>query len=115
MKLLLALLLLQPLWAIDLKKIKYQKWNHLEVVWIEDNSVPTFSVQVYFADGALSDAPGRAGETDYTFSGLLWGSNRFTQKEISDNLEYFGVRHNVQVLHEYSTFSYHAGAAQVGL
>ena len=107
MKLLLALLLSQPLWAIDLKKIKYQQWNHLDVVWIEDNSVPTFSVQVYFADGALSDAPGRAGETDYTFSGLLWGSNRFTQKEISDNLEYFGVQHNIQVFHEYSTFSYH--------
>ena len=90
-----------------LENIGKKKWGNLDVVWIEDNSVPTFSMQVYFSDGALSDRIGIDGETDYMFTGLFWGTNRFNQKEISDNLDYFGVRYSFQVYHEYSTFSVH--------
>ena len=68
--------------------------------------MPTFSAQIYFADGALGDGNARKGEMDYMFTGLFWGTNRFNQKEISNNLEYFGVKHNFQVFHEYSTLSF---------
>ena len=93
-------------WATGLKNIEEESWGELDVVWIEDNSVPTFSVQVYFADGALSDTGSRRGETDYMFTGLFWGTNRFAQGEINSHLEYFGGKHSFQVLHEYSTFSF---------
>ena len=82
------------------------RWGNMDIVWIEDNSVPTFSAQIYFSDGALSDAPGRQGETDFMFTGLFWGTNRFNQKEIGDNFEYFGTKHSFRVLHEYSMFSF---------
>lgn len=91
-------------YSASLEKVRKKKWGHLDVVWIEDDRVPTFSVQVYFADGALSDHKGKEGETESMFTGLFWGTNRFNQKEIGDNLEYFGVRHGFQVFHEYSTF-----------
>ncbi|MCY4645023.1 MAG: insulinase family protein [Bacteriovoracales bacterium] len=92
---------------MSLKKIVKEKWGTLDVVWIEDNEVPTYSVQIYFADGALSDPRDRYGEMDYMLTGLFWGTNRFTQKEISDNLEYFGGNHSFHVFHEYSTLSYY--------
>ena len=98
--------MMPPLWAISFQNIKKEKWDHLDVVWIEDYRVPTFSIQIYFADGALSDSQGMAGETDYMFTGLFWGTNRFEQKEINNNLEYFGSKHNFQVFHEYSSLSF---------
>ena len=81
-------------------------WNGIEVSWIEDDSVPTYSVQVYFSDGALSDARSKGGETSLMFSSLSAGTNRFTQKEIKDNLEYYGISYGSTVFHEYSTFSF---------
>ena len=92
--------------AISRDGIKEQKWENLHVMWIEDRSTPTFSVQIYFGDGALSDARGKEGETDYALRGLFWGTDRFSQKEIDNNLEYFGSTYDFQVFHEYSTLSF---------
>lgn len=82
------------------------KWGDLEVVWLEDNTYPTFSVQIYFSDGALSDQRDKEGETSLMFDNLTSGTNRFTQKEIKDNLEFYGISYGSSTFHEYSTFSF---------
>ncbi len=92
------------------KNIKKFDWNGLEVTWLQDERLPLYHILIYFADGALSD--GGAGEksnakavTNAMFSLLDAGTRRFTQKEISENLEYFGVDYGANVTHEYSTYS----------
>ncbi|MCR9204297.1 MAG: hypothetical protein NXH75_06960, partial [Halobacteriovoraceae bacterium] len=60
MKLNVAMLLISLCWsslgAVDpLKKVTKLKWEDLEVVYLEDDRFPTYSLIVYFADGALKD------------------------------------------------------------
>ncbi len=89
-----------------LEKIHKLNWNGMEVVWLEDDRFPTFSASIYFADGALSDSSSLLGETEAMFSLLSAGTNRYGQKEIADNLEFFWANYGGQVLHEYSTYSF---------
>ncbi|MFT6070576.1 MAG: zinc protease [Bacteriovoracaceae bacterium] len=86
-------------------KIKKLKWNDLEVVWIEDERFPTYVMSVYFADGALSDAANEKGVTNAMFGMLDAGTRRYSQKDISDNLEFYGASYSGNVTHEYSTYS----------
>ncbi len=87
--------------AIESKKFM---WENIEVTWVEDNKLPLYNITIYFADGALSDRS-RKGETDLMFSLLSTGTNRFSLKEIADNLEFYGVSTGANVVHEYSTYS----------
>jgi zinc protease len=105
MKLLLVTLLTFNIFAadVDLKVEKFD-WNGIEVTWLEDNTLPTYDVIFYFADGALSDGS-RKGETDMMFQLLRNGTNRFSRGEISDNLEFFGTDLGANVIHEYSTYN----------
>ena len=77
------------------------KWGDLEVTFVEDNKLPLYSVQFYFADGAASDDLRYAGETAMTFDLLKSGTRSFNQKEINDNLEYYGSSLSFDVTHEY--------------
>jgi zinc protease len=109
MKILLSLLILvgfnQSAQAYERSNIKKLNWENLEVVWLKDERFPTYSLSIYFADGALSDSSSRIGETNMMFGELFSGTNRYGQKEISDNLEYYGVSFDTDVTHEYSSFS----------
>lgn len=104
---LLATLFSLPLFAAKYgaDKIKKMKWGDLEVVWIQDERFPTYFVDVYFADGALSDASNEKGMTEAMFGMLTAGTRRYSQKDISDNLEFFGAGHGANVTHEYSNYS----------
>lgn len=86
-------------------KIKKLKWGDLDVVWIQDDRFPTYGISVYFADGSLSDAPNEKGITSAMFSMLPSGTRRYSQKDISDNLEFYGAGYSGSVTHEYSTYS----------
>jgi zinc protease len=86
-------------------KIKKFKWKDLEVVWIEDERFPTYVMSVYFADGALSDSSNEKGVTNAMFGMLNAGTRRYSQKDISDNLEFYGASYSGSVTHEYSTYS----------
>ncbi|MCO4793119.1 MAG: insulinase family protein [Bacteriovoracaceae bacterium] len=86
-------------------RIKKFEWDGIEVVWLEDNRYPTYDVMVYFGDGALSDAPRAQGETSAMFGMMASGTRRFSQKDISENLEFFGATHGPYVTHEYSIYS----------
>lgn len=76
-------------------------WGNLDVTFVEDERLPLYSVQFYFADGAVSEPASRAGETKMTFDLLTSGTRRFNQKEISDNLEFYGAGFGFDVTHEY--------------
>ena len=84
-------------------RIKKMSWDGLDVVWLQDERFPTYSIQIYFADGALGDGK-NGGLANATFDLLSMGTRRFNQKQISDNLEYFGVSHGAEVSHESSTY-----------
>lgn len=81
-------------------------WGNIPVVWVEDESIPTFNVTIYFGDGSLSDPSGMAGLTSVTFDQLFSGTNRYTQNEISDHLDYFGASFGVSSNFEYSTIGF---------
>ncbi len=91
--------------AFDLSNIKKLKWNDLEVIWLVDERYPTYVVSFYFADGSLSDSKNKF-ETVAMFNLLTSGTTLYSQKDISDNLEFYGVSPSINVSHEYSTYSY---------
>lgn len=88
--------------AMDTDVEKFN-WNGIEVVWLKDNRYPTYNINIYFADGALSDKSHK-GETRYMFSLIDAGTRRFSQKDIAENLDFYGVSYGGDVNHEYSTF-----------
>jgi zinc protease len=85
--------------------IEKLNWNGVEVVWLKSDSLPTYSMTVYFNDGALTDSTKREGETELMFDMLTMGTDRYSQAQIADNLEYFGTSYSSSVTHEYSQFS----------
>ena len=85
----------------DLKKFT---WNGIEVVWMDEPSLPSYDVVIYFAEGALGDREGKTGETHLALSLMGAGTRRYKREEIADNLEYFGSDYRANVLHEYSTY-----------
>lgn len=85
--------------------IKRLNWNGIDVVYIEDNRFPTYDLTIYFADGALSDSPESMGLTQHSFNLLDSGTEKLSQKEILDQLEFYGTEFAADVTHEYSTVS----------
>ncbi|MCY4523887.1 MAG: pitrilysin family protein, partial [Halobacteriovoraceae bacterium] len=92
-----------PAFSIE-QKVEKMRWNDLEVVWIQDERFPVYDIVFYFSEGSLGDHPKRKGESKMMFSLLTAGTRRFNHKEISDNLEFFGVSQGVNITHEYSSF-----------
>jgi len=85
-------------------RIKKFDWNGIEVTYLEDNRLPIYQVMFHFGDGSLSDHPKRRGETSMMFSLIDSGTRRYSQKDISDNLEYFGTSWGAFVTHESTIF-----------
>lgn len=86
--------------------IKKLNWDGLEVVWLKDDRYPVYNMAFYFADGALGDHSKRKGETAAALNLLTSGTRRYKQKDINENLEFFGVDHGSHVTHEFSTYSF---------
>jgi len=104
-KIFLSLLLTISIQANDIAdKIHKMMWDDIEVTWLEDDRFPTYDVIFYFADGSLSDGS-RKGETNTMFNLLETGTNRFSLKEIADNLDFYGVSVGGKSVHEYSTYT----------
>ncbi|MBT3586693.1 MAG: insulinase family protein [Halobacteriovoraceae bacterium] len=80
-------------------------WNGLEVVWLQDERFPTYNMQIYFGDGALSDPKGKKGLSSAVMSLLDAGTRRYDQKAIAENLEFFGAQYGGDSNHEYSSFT----------
>jgi zinc protease len=85
--------------------LKRLKWNDIEVVWLEDDTFPTYNFTVYFHAGALTDSKKKQGETQFMFSELTSGTTRYAKKEILEALEFYGASYGSNVTHEYATYS----------
>ncbi|GEM_PF-444199 len=102
----MVMLLSGKLYAAQMKdRVATFNWNGIDVVWVQDEQFPVFNLGVYFADGALSDHKQKSGETAQMFENLTSGTNRYTQEQITDTLDYFGASLDLDVTHEYSVFS----------
>lgn len=80
-------------------------WNGIDVVWLEDSKLPTYDISIYFGEGAIGDAKGLEGATEITLNQLTSGSKKFSQKEIIEQLEFYGVSYGSSVTHEFADFS----------
>ncbi|MBC7711695.1 MAG: insulinase family protein [Rhizobacter sp.] len=85
--------------------IKRLNWNGIEVVYIEDNRFPTYDMTVYFADGALSEKKGENGLTIHSFNLMDSGTDKLSQQEILDQMEFLGTDFNADVTHEFTTMT----------
>lgn len=85
-------------------RVEELKWKDLDVVYIEDERFPTYTLNIYFADGALSDGSIK-GVTEAALQFLTLGTRRFSRKDIADNLEFYGASYGSSVTHEYSSYS----------
>ena len=85
--------------------IKRLNWNGIEVVYIEDKRFPTYDLTIYFADGALSEKKGQAGLSVHSFNLIDSGTDKLSQKEILDDLEFLGTDFGADVTHEYTTLN----------
>jgi len=89
-------------------QIKKMVWNGIDVVFIADNRNPTYDVSIYFGDGAAADQTGAdqvPGATTAAFDLLKSGTNTYTQKEISEFLDFFGASQGAVVTHEYALYN----------
>ena len=85
--------------------IKHLKWNGIDVVYIEDNRFPTYDMTIYFADGALSEKKGESGLTIHSINLMDSGTDKLSQQEILDQMEFLGTDFNADVTHEFSTMT----------
>ena len=104
--LMLSFFVFNQLYGQDLSKIKKMKWANMEVVWIEDNRIPTYDIVFDFLDGSLCENKKERATTVTMFNLLSAGTNRYSQKEISETLEYYGVTPSAGVSHERVNYSY---------
>lgn len=106
----LFLALASSVLAADFRKndIKRLDWNEHKTVWLEDERYPVATVSVYFGDGALRDSAKAAGRTQTTFDLLFSGTSKYSQKEISEFFDFYGVGFSHSVTHEYSVLSFSA-------
>lgn len=102
---LLCILLFSTFAFSKAQSVKNFDWNGVDVVWLEGDKFPTYSVNIYFADGALQDQ-GKDGAVSAMFDLLTKGTNKFNQKEIAKKLDFFGTGISSSVTHEYSTLSF---------
>ncbi len=87
------------------ENLHLEKWGGVDIVWLEDESLPTYDVTVYFSQGAFSDNKSRAGELSLMFNQLTSGTKRFSREQIVESLEFYGTSYDNRVTHEFSTFS----------
>lgn len=86
-------------------KIKKLNWNNIEVIYLEDNRFPTYSMNIYFADGALSETNKPKGLTSAAFTLMDSGTKDLKQSDILERLEFLATNISANVTHEYSMIS----------
>jgi zinc protease len=102
--LLLALTFQLSVNAFNSSMVETYKWEDLEVVYVPDERYPTYTLSIYFADGALADGS-RKGVTGAAFDFLTLGTRRYPQKDIADHLEFFAANNGASTTHESVTYS----------
>ncbi len=88
-----------------LDSVKRMKWGDVDVVWVQDEKFPKYSWSLLFKDGAISDKAGLEGQTHFALDYLTAGTSKYTQNELNEFFEFYGVNTKSVVTHEYSTLS----------
>ena len=101
---LLFLLFPLSLAALDEGQIQKTKWKGIPVIFLEDARFPTYTLSIYFSEGAGNDPATGSGEAASMFHLLTAGTTRYDQRDILDNLDFFGASYGVHVTHEYSSY-----------
>lgn len=106
-KFFLSLIIIATIAISAQEKLEETSWNGVNVSYLPQTVLPIYSIYFYFADGSLSDEKNKMGTTDLMFELIDHGTRRFSQKQISDHLDFYGVKYEYSVAPEYSTFSMH--------
>ena len=85
--------------------VEKKNWNGIDVIWLEDSTLPTYDVTFYFGEGALGDPAGVEGVTEITLNQLTSGTKTLNQRQIIEQLEFFGAGYGSSVTHEFADFS----------
>lgn len=85
--------------------LRKDNWGGVDVVWLEDDSFPVYDVSIYFKAGAYTDRVGKYGETAAAFDLLTAGTERYSQSEILDSLEFYGASYEASVTHEFASYN----------
>lgn len=105
-----ALLVSASVFAADFRKDEIQRldWGDQKTVWLEDTRYPVATIMIYFADGALRDGPREAGLGQTSLDLLMSGTPKYSQSELSEFFDFYGVSFAHNVTHEYSVLSFSA-------
>lgn len=88
-------LLAGPLFAGTFTLPKYEKFqlkNGLTVYLMEQHEVPLVSVSMVFPAGAVKDGQ-KSGLASFTADALLFGTQKYTKKQIEEELGYLGANY----------------------
>jgi len=77
----------------------------MDVVWLQDETFPTFSFNIYFADGGLGDANNKSGTTQMMFNLLASGTSQQSQSQIANQLDQLALSFGAQAGYESSVVS----------
>lgn len=85
--------------------LRRETWEGIDIIWLEDNSFPTYDISVLFEGGAFDDPKGKEGVTSLALNLIDLGTNRYDQAHIVDTLDFFGASYGASAVHEYATFN----------
>ncbi len=106
-KVLLALLIVIQNYAFSsLDNLVTTNWNGIDVVWIQDETLPTYHFYLYSDTGSFGEKKNELGVTEFAYGLLTEGTSKMSQKQISEKLEFLGVNFSSSVTHEYSLLSF---------
>lgn len=96
--------------AADFRKDEVHRldWSGHKATWLNDERYPMATFSIYFADGALRDLAKEAGTTQTVFDLLFSGTPKYSQQELSEFFDFYGVSFGANVTHEYSVLTFSA-------
>jgi len=87
------------------KNLVKKNWNGIEVIWLLDNSFPTYDISIMFDRGAYDDPKGKEAVSTLALNLLTLGTNRYDQEKILDTIDFYGASTGAYTTHEYSTYN----------
>jgi zinc protease len=86
-------------------KYKTTSWGATDVIWVQDDAFPRFTMTIYFADGGLGDDASKSGTTQMMLDLLTSGTTQKNQSKIAEELDQLAVSLSAQSGYESSVIS----------
>jgi len=88
------------------QNIKEEVWNGIDVVWIEDNTLPLYHFYLYSDAGSFNEEKTQIGLTQYTLNMIDQGTSTLNHRQISDKFDFMGTGLSSYLTHEYFLLSF---------